>query len=236
MQYTINKSNYRTFGKFAENRLEHRSYFISFHAEQSMQKTDWFSERFESDAVTMLSGEWDFIYYRHASQLPKNFDTDKAEFQRIHVPSTWQKTGYDTVNYLNSRYPFACRPPKTPKNCPVGVYRKQFSLCPSEDGHYILTFLGVCASLDLYLNGVYIGYSEGSHNSAEFDVTKFLRSGENEIVAVVYKWSTGTYLECQDMFRENGIFRDVYITAQKKHIFSIFLFKLKKPGAVTMHG
>ena len=78
MQYTINKSNYRTFGKFAENRLEHRSYFISFHAEQSMQKTDWFSERFESDAVTMLSGEWDFIYYRHASQLPKNFDTDKA--------------------------------------------------------------------------------------------------------------------------------------------------------------
>lgn len=230
MQYTINKSNYRTFGKFAENRLEHRSYFIPFHAEQSMQKTDWFSERFESDAVTMLSGEWDFIYYRHASQLPKNFDTDKAEFQRIHVPSTWQKTGYDTVNYLNSRYPFACRPPKTPKNCPVGVYRKQFSLCPSEDGHYILTFLGVCASLDLYLNGVYIGYSEGSHNSAEFDVTKFLRSGENEIVAVVYKWSTGTYLECQDMFRENGIFRDVYITAQKKTYLFDFSFQTEKAG------
>ncbi|MGN1443011.1 MAG: glycoside hydrolase family 2 TIM barrel-domain containing protein, partial [Acutalibacteraceae bacterium] len=92
----------------------------------------------------------------------------------------------------------------------------------------IITFLGVGASLDLYLNGSYVGYGEGSHNSREFDLTNALKDGENELVAVVYKWSTGTYLECQDMFRENGIFRDVYITKQPKAYLFDFEFNTVK--------
>ncbi len=228
MRYFINKTNYLDFSTFAENRLEHRSYFIPFRTLETMRKTNWFSERSESDAVTLLSGAWDFIYYKTASKLPKNLDTDKVAFQKITIPSTWQKTGYDTVNYLNSRYPFPCRPPKTPKNCPVGVYRKVFSLNQKKECSYFLTFLGAGASLDVYLNGVYVGYSEGSHNSAEFDITKYLFAGENELLAVVYKWSTGTYLECQDMFRENGIFRDVYITEQADTYFFDFVFQTEK--------
>ena len=92
----------------------------------------------------------------------------------------------------------------------------------------ILTFLGVAGALALYINGKYIGYSEGSHNTAEFDISKVVSDGENEIVAVVYKWSNGTYLECQDMFRENGIFRDAYIIAQQENYINDFLFRPKK--------
>lgn len=124
MRYTINKTNYRDFGKFSENRLPHRSYFIPFRTREALENSDFLTERRDSDAVLLLSGDWDFKYYKSASALKTDFDTESVNFDSVHVPSTWQKTGYDTVNYLNSRYPFPCIPPKTPKNCPVAVYRK----------------------------------------------------------------------------------------------------------------
>ena len=228
MRYSIDKSHYRDFHTFSANRLEHRSYFIPFRTAEMLRTSDRLRERYESDAVLMLSGEWDFAYFKSASRLKKTLDTDKMAFDSVHVPSTWQKTGYDQINYLNSMYPFRCNPPKTPKNCPVGVYRKKFRLCKKEAYHYIITFLGVAASLDLYLNGRFIGYSEGSHNSHEFDITSCLSDGENELLAVVYKWSTGTYLECQDMFRENGIFRDVYISELPPSYIFDFHFATQK--------
>ena len=79
---------------------------------------------------------------------------------------------------------------------------------------YYFVFLGVSSCLQLYVNGFYIGYAEGSHNTHEFDITQYLNedSDDNELVVLVYKWCNGTYLECQDMFRNNGIFRDVYVT------------------------
>lgn len=83
----------------------------------------------------------------------------------------------------------------------------------------------MAGALAVYINGEYVGYSEGSHNTAEFDITSLLQSGKNEILAVVYKWSNGTYLECQDMFRENGIFRDVYIIEQKENHIDDFLLR-----------
>ncbi|MDR1939275.1 MAG: DUF4981 domain-containing protein, partial [Clostridiales bacterium] len=113
--------------------------------------------------------------------------------------------------YLNVRYPFAADPPNFPADAPVGVYLKEFDV-GDLSLHRIITFLGVSSCLELYVNGKFAGYSEGSHNSAEFDIDEYLTEGKNELVAVVYKWCNGTYLECQDMFRENGIFRDVYIT------------------------
>lgn len=230
MRYNINKTNYRDFNKLYENLLEHRSYFIPFRSEKAMLETDCLSERSESDAILLLSGEWDFVYYDSASKLKKSLDTDKVSFDKVHVPSTWQKNGYDKINYLNSMYPFRCNPPKTPKSCPVGVYRKKFNIKKKKNDTYHITFLGASSSLDLYLNGSYVGYGEGSHNTREFDISKYLNDGENELVAVVYKWSTGTYLECQDMFRENGIFRDVYITAQPKSYIFDFLFSSEKHG------
>ncbi|MGN0521426.1 MAG: glycoside hydrolase family 2 TIM barrel-domain containing protein [Eubacterium sp.] len=228
MRYKINKTNYRDFNNFAENQLPHRSYFIPFLSRERLEKTTYITERYESDAVIMLSGEWDFCYYSHSSDLKSVIDTDNIKFDKVNIPSTWQKTGYDKINYLNSMYPFRCRPPKTPKNCPVGVYRKEFNLNKEKDFTYIITFLGAGASLDLYVNGIYAGYGEGSHNSREFDLTDLLTDGKNELLAVVYKWSTGTYLECQDMFRENGIFRDVYITKQPKSYIFDFQFEAVK--------
>lgn len=228
MRYKINKSNYRDFNTLEINRLPHRSYFIPFFSREKLLETTYLNERYESDAILMLSGEWDFHYYKHSSMLASDIDTDSMEFDRVNIPSTWQKNRYDQINYLNSMYPFRCNPPKTPKNCPVGVYRKKFDIQKEQHFTYFITFLGVCASLDLYVNGKYAGYGEGSHNSREFDITKLLQNGENEIVAVVYKWSTGTYLECQDMFRENGIFRDVYITKQPESYIFDFQFQTYK--------
>ena len=95
--------------------------------------------------------------------------------------------------------------------------------------NFIITFLGVAASLDLYVNGQYVGYGEGSHNSYEFDITKYLVEGDNEIVAVVFRWTNGSYLEAQDMFRENGIFRDVLLHKyEKTYIYDYEAIPVKK--------
>lgn len=228
MKYTINRKNYTDFNVICDNRLPKRSYFIPFLDREKLLDTSFIDERTQSDGIVLLSGEWDFKYYKKASQLKSVIDTDTLDFDKVNVPSTWQKTGYDKINYLNSMYPFRCNPPKTPKNCPVAIYRKKFELQKQEDFTYILTFLGVCACVELYINGTYIGYGEGSHNSSEFDITSAVKQGSNELVAVVYKWSTGTYLECQDMFRENGIFRDVYITKAPKNYIYDYHFSTEK--------
>ncbi len=145
------------------------------------------------------------------------------------VPSTWQRTGYDQIAYINTRYPFPKKPPHIPEDVATGIYRKTFNINHAE-AQKTLTFLGVAGALAVYINGQYVGYSEGSHNTAEFDITTFTKPGKNELVAVVYKWSNGTYLECQDMFRENGIFRDVYILeAEKNHITDFCLRPVKNP-------
>jgi len=180
----------------------------------------------------MLSGKWDFKLFDRISKMPKEIDTYFYNFSSVTVPGCWQFQGYEKPFYINSRYMFDCHPPFVPddegsygatvkidnKNLSspitiynsVGVYRKQFNLTHKK--RHVITFLGVSSALQLYCNGRYVGYSEGSHNTAEFDITPFVIDGPNEIVCLVYKWCNGTYLECQDMFRNNGIFRDVYIT------------------------
>lgn len=211
MQYTLNRSNYRDFQKFDENTLPARAYFIPYSNKSALLGTDACTERYNSDLVSVLSGnDWSFKYYDKTALLPTAFDTEQVQFDTICVPSTWQRTGYRPPVYLNSRYEFHLMPPELPEEMSVGVYRKTFSVVEA-DKQYILSFLGVAPCLDVYVNGAYVGYSEGSHNTADFDVTKYLQTGENELLCVVHRWCTGTYLECQDMFRETGIFRDVLL-------------------------
>lgn len=210
MQYMLNRENYRNFDVFQIGKLQGRAYFIPYTNKAALQENDCLTERYHSDLVQVLSGEWEFKYYEKLSLLPTQFKTEEMQFDKIQVPSTWQRTGYCAPIYLNSRYEFHLMPPQLPDEMPVGVYRKVFTLdTPAKK--YILSFLGVAPCLDLYVNGKFVGYSEGSHNTAEFDVTSCLTAGENEIVCVVHRYSTGTYLECQDMFRETGIFRDVLL-------------------------
>lgn len=209
MKYSINKANFNDFSVFEINKLEGRSYFIPYSSKEVLAKTPFKKERSSSDLVRNLSGKWQFRFYESNKKLPDVIDTEKEAFDTVTVPSTWQRTGYDAPAYINCPYAFDDKPPYVPNEQPVGVYRKTFEA--AADKKYIISFLGVISCLDLYVNGKFVGYSEGAHNTAEFDITSFINDGENELLAVVHKWSNGTFLECQDMFRENGIFRDVLL-------------------------
>lgn len=224
MKYNLKTNNFKNFNKFGENIMCPRSYFIPFPSLDELEGTDIRNERYSSSMVDCLSGEWDFIYYKNCNNIPENFDTDKAAFDRISVPSTWQHTGYEKPYYVNTRYQFKPNPPVIPDDIPAGVYRKIISIEDAGQNYYIC-FLGVAGSLDLFCNGRYVGYSEGSHNTAQFELNGFLNEGENEIVVLNHKWSNGTYLECQDMFRCNGIFRDVLLYKTQNH--SIYDFEVK---------
>lgn len=224
MKYSISRNLHTDFSVFEQNKLPERSYFIPFSCTEQLNKSNYKNERFVSDRVQNLSGEWDFAYYDKLSLVPDIFDTDKIHFDKITVPCTWQRTGYDQIAYINTRYPFPKNPPHIPADAPAGIYRKNI-IIESTESSRTLTFLGAAGALAVYMNGRYVGYSEGSHNTAEFDITEFAVQGENEIVAVIYKWSNSTYLECQDMFRENGIFRDVYIIEAKKNRITDFCIR-----------
>lgn len=211
MKYSIKKLNINNLKVYEENKLFARSYFIPYKSRKRLEKTNALTNRYKSDMVKVLSGKWDFCFLERIADLPSELDTDTVKFDRISVPSTWQRTGYAPPKYINTRYEFPMTLPDAPEEMSAGIYRKTFTL--SENCvNPIITFLGVCSSLTLYVNGKYVGYSEGSHNSAEFELKDFVCEGENELVAIVTQWCNGTYLECQDMFREKGIFRDVYIT------------------------
>lgn len=236
MKYFIDHTHYKDFNTYNINKLPPRAYFIPFGREEELKNCSVLEEREKSDKTIFLSGKWQFKYYDKVSAMPRFFITDREETDEIDVPSTWQRTGYENPYYLNSRYQFKLDPPNFPEDVPVGVYIKKFFL-DDLTKDYILTFLGAISSLDVYVNGQFVGYSEGAHNTAEFNIRPMLKMGENEVVAVVHKWSNGTYLECQDMFRENGIFRDVYIQVlDKTHIYDYEVKTAETESGFDLNG
>ena len=246
MRYFFQHDNYNDFDCIQRNRLQPRAYFVPFASLDECKSCEsYLDERYSSKMITMLNGKWDFKYFAKLDDMPSSVDTYDYPFDSIKVPACWQFSGYEQPFYVNTRYQFDCNPPYVPAsegvmglNTPinasapvkvynsVGLYRKQFRMVRSA--RHILTFLGVASAIQVYVNGRFVGYSEGSHNTAEFDITDEVIDGPNEIVAIVYKWCNGTYLECQDMFRNNGIFRDVYITNYDKNYIYDFGVKTKK--------
>lgn len=229
MKYQINRTNFNDFSTFEINKREGRAYMIPYASFEALKKTPFRNERISSDMVTVLSGEWDFKYYSSNTLLPDEIDTDRIPFDKIKVPCTWQRTGYEPPVYLNCPYPFDDKPPYVPNEQPVGIYRKAFEI-KDKTKKYIISFLGVIPCIDLYVNGKFVGYSEGAHNTAEFDLTSFVKEGENELFAVIHKWSTATFLECQDMFRENGIFRDVLLYELPETFLNDIYYRTKETG------
>ena len=240
MKYSLNTVNHCDFDVMEISRYAPRAYFIPFKSSKDAKKADYKTERYNSDIVKVLSGEWDFKYYKKKSKLPKVLDTSRVSFDKITVPCTWQRTGYENPAYINCPYGFdpvalglpekqGVKPPVLPDDFSCGIYRKFINIDDTEKV-YILTFLGVSPCVDLYVNGEFVGYGEASHNSFEFDITKYLKEGENEIVAVVFKWCNGSYLEAQDMFRENGIFRDVLLNVYDKTFINDFEAIPEKKG------
>ena len=237
MRYSINNTNYCDFNTIELNKLHGRTYFIPYPDRDSACAVPPKEKRYKSGKVICLNGNWDFKFFSKPAELPAVLDTDSIEFDTIDVPACWQFRGYDKPFYVNIRYQFPYNPPVIPTTEKVGkvfswmgvdqalslrykdpgeeynfvgVYRKKMTI-DDPDKQYIISFLGVASCIDLYLNGEFVGYSEGAHNTAEFNLSGKLTEGENELVAVVRRWCTGTYLESQDMFRNNGIFRDVLL-------------------------
>ncbi|MBQ8075913.1 MAG: hypothetical protein IJ237_08005 [Oscillospiraceae bacterium] len=241
MKYLLNKTNYHDFSVYQVNRLPARSYFIPYPTREEADSVPAKEKRYRSSKVQCLNGTWDFKFYPRPAELPDIFDTEEESFESIDVPACWQFRGYDRPFYVNTRYQFPYNPPVIPAEEKVGrvfswmgfdkglgprwqdpgeeynfvgVYRRKIQI-DEPVGNTVISFLGVASCLDLYWNGVHVGYSEGAHNTAEFDLTGKLRQGENELLAVVHRWCNGTYLEAQDMFRNNGIFRDVLLRFNK---------------------
>lgn len=187
--------------------LDKHCYFIPFGTEQNP-----FGSRENSDRFELLNGSWDFRYYDSIIDLEDNF-TDIPFKEKITVPSNWQLHGYDKPQYTNVCYPIPFDPPFVPDDIPTGVYSRSYTYSPDGRAR-ILVFEGVDSCIYLYVNGVFAGYSQVSHFTSEFDITPFLKEGENKITAAVLKWCDGTYLEDQDKFRLSGIFRDVYVLSR----------------------
>jgi beta-galactosidase len=197
---------------FKVNRLDPHCTLMPFDlAEDAMAK-----DRRQSAYYQSLNGKWKFNWVKQPADRPVDFyklDYDVSGWKEIDVPSNWQRQGYGQCHYVNTRYPFDPNPPYVPhdKNS-VGSYKREFDLPVDWDGRQVfINFDGVESAFYLWVNGKKVGYSQGSRTPAEFDITGFLNKGRNILAVEVYRWSDGSYLECQDFWRLSGIFRDVYL-------------------------
>ncbi len=214
---------------FAINKLPGRATFNPYASEAEMLadaeflRTPWVTPK--STVRKSLNGKWKFNLVPEPSQRPLDFmepGFDASGWDEIPVPSNWEMQGYDHPIYANVEYPHANTPPfikprpgfndggKNYGINPVGSYLTTFDLPKSWDNRRtILHFGGIYSAANVWVNGQYAGYTQGSNNVSEFDITKYLKPGENTLAVEVFRWSDGSYLECQDMFRMSGIFRDV---------------------------
>ena len=210
-----------------ENTMPARSYYIP----ASKRMDNLVEHRDESDRMQLLNGNWKFQYFNsiydvQESFFEKNYDTE--EFDEIQVPSVWQMAGYDMHQYTNIRYPFPFDPPYVPQDIPCGAYAHTFVYHKDENApKAFLNFEGVDSCFYVWINGSYVGYSQVSHMTSEFDITDLLQDGENSIAVLVMKWCDGSYLEDQDKFRMSGIFRDVYILKRPEQAISDYHVKTK---------
>ena len=210
-----------------ENTMPARAYFIP----ASKRMDNLVEHREESDRMQLLNGTWKFQYFNSIYDVQEPFfekDYDTENFDEIQVPSVWQMAGYDTHQYTNIRYPFPFDPPYVPQDIPCGTYVHTFVYHKDENApKAFLNFEGVDSCFYVWINGSYVGYSQVSHMTSEFDITDLLRDGENSIEVLVMKWCDGSYLEDQDKFRMSGIFRDVYILKRPKQAISDYHIKTR---------
>ena len=220
---------------FAINKLPGLATYMPYasaeemHADADYYKTPWTEPK--SSLYQSLDGTWDFHFIEKGinsmdelSTLTSNLSS--LTWDKTPVPSCWEMQGYDRPIYCNVEYPHSNTPPYIKARPgyndgganyavnPVGVYRRSFSIPENwqQSGkRTIMHFGGIYSSAMLYINGQQVGYTQGANNVSEFDLTNYLKAGDNEMVVVVHRWCDGSYLECQDMFRMSGIFRSVYL-------------------------
>jgi len=200
----------------SENRLPPRSYYIPGGCSE----------------YQLLNGQWRFAYYDRDIDMPEEI----TRWDTIPVPSCWQLHGYDSPNYTNQNYPFPVDLPYVPDDNPCGVYEREFELADKWGRVYFL-LEGVASCAFVYVNGAYVGFTQGSHLQAEFDITDYANQGMNTLRVKVLKWCCGSYLEDQDMFRFNGIFRDCYLLQRPEgHITDVQIIPNEKNISIQLAG
>lgn len=182
----------------------------------------------EGSRQMMLNGQWKFYYCPDFDQMERDHRMGKMTPEHmgtIQVPGCWQCQGYDRHQYVSAKYPFPYNPPYIPKENPCGLYLRDFYLENEiEDKKVYLNFEGVDSCFYVWINGSFIGFSQVSHCTSEFEIARHLKKGKNSIAVLVFKWCAGSYLEDQDKFRMTGIFRDVYLLFREpEHIWDFFI-------------
>lgn len=217
---------------FAINKEDGRNTFHPFLSSESLNADPTLHEPWEfprADNFMLLSGMWKFNWVDCPEKRPADFykeGFDARNWKEIPVPSSWEMLGYGTPIYTNVTYPHKNKPPfilpvegwtiEKEKN-PVGSYLRTFHIHKEwMDKEVFLHFDGCYSAIYIWINGKEVGYSQGANNDAEFNVTRYLRPGKNTLACEVYRWSDGSYLEDQDMFRLSGIHRNVYMYATQK--------------------
>jgi len=198
---------------FEDNRLDPRASFFAFENNNLQEKEE--SKRFIS-----LNGDWKFHWVKNPKDRPRAFhhlDYDDSDWSSIKVPGNWETQGYGKPIYLDERYPFTAQWPNVPQDYnPVGTYRKVVTLDRDFLSQDVILHFEATKAIYIYINGQYVGYSQGSKTSAEFNVADVLKEGENLIAFQLYRWTDASYLESQDMLRMSGIERDVYLYTRPK--------------------
>lgn len=197
---------YQDFQQLHVHTEPNRAYFIP-HACRNGALS---GKREASERFVLLSGHWGFTFYPCVMDLPEDFLVRPSQTV-MPVPAVWQNHGFDRHMYTNTEYPIPFDPPYVPVDTPCGLYSRTFFFDKKAQRVQLLNFEGVDSCFYVWINGEFVGYSQVSHSTSEFDVTAMLRDGENSIQVLVLKWCDGTYFEDQDKFRTTGIFRDVYI-------------------------
>lgn len=198
-----------------------RAYFVPFPCGCASKH----AERGESTFFKSLCGEWNFKFFKSVNDV---CDLSTEGSDKLTVPMSWQMAlgrGYDVPNYTNVNYPIPYDPPFVPDENPCGLYSRKFTVPAAMAGKKIyLNFEGVDSAFYVWVNDEFAAYSQVSHMTSEIDITSLVHAGENEIKVLVLKWSDGTYLEDQDMWRMSGIFREVYLLFRDEtHIRDIFV-------------
>ena len=196
----------------------------SVNAETQRTEAVWFADRADalkkgfrqSENYVDLNGEWEFKYFDDYHEMERYKGSD---WDRIKVPGNWEVQGFGVPIYVNIPYDFAPRdpqPPMLPDIFPAAIYHRTFAVPEGWKGRTVfLNLAGIKSGTYVFVNGKEIGYSEDSKSLARFDVTKALKEGDNDLILKVYRYSTGSYLECQDFWRISGIERDVYLSSEK---------------------
>ncbi len=183
----------------------------------------------ESVWYQSLNGLWKFKFVPKPSERPLDFYSDQfdvSNWDAIKVPANWEVEGYGYPIYLDEKYPFDTQWPQAPLgDNPVGSYKKEFTISPQWNNREIFLHIGAANSaVYVWINGKQVGYSEDSKTPAEFNITKFLRSGTNTVALQIFRWSDGSYLEAQDMLKVSGIEREVYLfSTPRVHVYDFFV-------------